>query len=158
MRGLIAAIGLLAVSNVPAASAADDFAIAVNGGTAVDLALLPADHPIGTNAAVKLVSLKRAANIPDLTISTFIVDYRPSGSAVLHRLPSSGYVLLHVLSGSIRAQAWSAGVGTYHVGEIWAEPAFARNITSKNASTTEHARALVILLTSDAEVAGRKRK
>jgi quercetin dioxygenase-like cupin family protein len=158
MRGLVAAIGLLAVSNVPVACAADDFAIAVDVGTAAALALLPADHPIGTNAAVKLVSLKRVANVRDLTISTFIVDYRPGGSAVLHRLPSLGYVLVHVLSGSIRAQAWSAGVGTYHVGETWVEPAFANNITSKNASTTEYARALVILLTSDAEVAGRKRK
>ena len=119
MRGLIAAIGLLAVSNVPAASAADDFAIAVNGGTAVDLALLPADHPIGTNAAVKLVSLKRAANIPDLTISTFIVDYRPSESAVLHRLPSSaGKTIPTILitaypDDSVRERALGDGVVCY---------------------------------------------
>jgi hypothetical protein len=58
--------------------------------------------------------------------------------------------LMHVLSGAIRAFAWEAGVGTYHLGETWAEPAFAHNIATTNASTREPARALVVLVTGDA--------
>jgi hypothetical protein len=71
------------------------------------------------------------------------------GHDLLHRTPASGYVLVHVLSGAIRAQAWEARVGTYRAGQTWVFPAFADNITSKNASTVEPARALVVLVTSD---------
>jgi quercetin dioxygenase-like cupin family protein len=85
------------------------------------------------------------------TLATFIVDYSPGGSAVLHRAPSTGYVLVYVLSGAIRAYAWEAGVGTYRAGETWAEPAFAHDIATTNASAAEPARALVILVTGNAE-------
>jgi len=130
---------------------------ALDGGIGLwALAVLPADHPEGTNAAVKVVSLKRAPNVHDPLVSTFIVDYRPGGSAVLHRKPSAGYVLVYVLSGSIQAQAWSADVGVYRTGQTWVYPAFADNITSKNASTTEPARALVILVASDTDGSGPK--
>ena len=78
------------------------------GADRAALALLPADHPEGPDAAVKLVSLKRAENLHHPTVSTFVVDYRPGGSAMLHRRPSPGYVLVYVLSDSIQAEAWSA--------------------------------------------------
>jgi quercetin dioxygenase-like cupin family protein len=83
----------------------------------------------------------------DPTLSTFVVDYPPGGSAVLHRMPSSGYVLVYVLSGTIHAFAWDAGVGIYRAGEMWFEPAFAHNITAKNPSPDESARTLVVLVT-----------
>jgi quercetin dioxygenase-like cupin family protein len=111
--------------------------------------LLPADHPEGVKATVTLVSLKRAPNMHDVKLATFIVDYEPGGSAVLHRTPASGYVLVYVLSGAIRAKAWGAGVGTYREGQSWVYPAFAYNITGKNASTDQPARALVVLVMSD---------
>jgi quercetin dioxygenase-like cupin family protein len=149
MRGLITVIAMLAASSAPAA--AYDHAIEVGADASAALALLPADHPKGTDAAVRLVSIKPAGNLQNPMISIFVVDYRPGGSAVLHRNPSPGYVLVHILSGSIQAQAWSAVVGTYRTGETWVEPAFANNITSKNASTTEPARTLIILVGSDAE-------
>ena len=91
---------------------------------------------------------------------------------VIERTPASGYVLVHVLSGAIRAQAcaglivdnegceprvvpvqdrrsWGADLGTYREGQSWVLPAFAYNITGKNASTDKPARALVVLVTSD---------
>src|SRR5260370_15105164 len=101
MRNIIAAIGLLAISDVPGTSAAHDAAIAVDVNAAAALALLPVDHPEGTNAAVKLVSIKRATNVHELTLSTFIIDYQPDGSAVLDRSPSSWYMLVHAFSGYI---------------------------------------------------------
>jgi hypothetical protein len=61
-------------------------------------------------------------------------------------MPSSGYVLIHVLSGTIRASAWHAGVGTYHTGETWVA-AFAYRIATANSSAQQPARALVILVT-----------
>jgi hypothetical protein len=110
---------------------------------------LPADHPKGTEATVTLVCLRRAASgLHEPTLSTFIVDYSPGGAAVLHRAPSSGHGLAYVLSGASRAFAWDAGVDAYRAGETWAEPAFAHNIATTNASTAEPARALVVLVTA----------
>jgi quercetin dioxygenase-like cupin family protein len=108
--------------------------------------------PVGTKATVTLISLKRALHPDEPSLSTFIVDYLPGGSAVLHRSPSAGYILVHVLSGTIRAQAWEAGMGTYRSGQTWVEPAVANDITTKNASAVEPARALVVLITNETSV------
>ena len=148
-RALLTAASLLGLTGISAA--ADPVTIA--GTNDRDLAsirsLLPADHPEGVKPTVTLVSLKRAPYVHDPRLATFVVDYQPGGSAVLQRTPTSGYVLVHVLSGAIRAQAWGAGLGTYREGQSWVLPAFAYNITSKNASTDKPARALVLLVTSN---------
>lgn len=114
-----------------------------------DLAAPPLDRPVGNKATVSPVSAERRLDLSSASLSTYIVDYAPGGSAVLHRHPSSGYVVVHVLSGAITASAWQAGIGIYRAGETWTEPAFAYDIASKNASTREPAKALVILITED---------
>jgi hypothetical protein len=111
--------------------------------------LLPADRPLGFRATVTPLSLERTMHLDDPTISTFLVEYAPGGSAMLHRTPSSGYVLVYVLSGTIKASAWQAGLGTYHTGETWIEPAFANSIATTNASVQEWARAIVVLVTDE---------
>lgn len=148
-RVLLTAASLLALTRMSAAADPDIIATTHDGDLAAIRSLLPADHPEGTQATVTLVSLKRAPNLHEPMLSTFLIDYAPGGSAVLHSAPASGYVLVHVLSGAIRARAWGAGVGTYRVGQTWVEPAFADDITSKNASNDEPARALVVLVTRD---------
>ena len=80
-----------------------------------------ADRSLRTGAAVTPVS--RVSDLHDHALSAFIIDYAPGGSAMLHRSPSSGYVLVHVLSGTIKAYAWQAGVGIYHAAETRTEPA-----------------------------------
>lgn len=109
--------------------------------------LLSADGQTGAEVTITRESAKRTFNLHDPTISTFIVDYPPGASVVLHRTPSWGYVLVHVLSGTISASAWHAGVGVYHAGQTWLEPAFASGIAAKNPSANELARTLVILVT-----------
>jgi hypothetical protein len=144
----LAAPVLLAIMAIP--SAADSSELMISKG-ALDLStavpLLPADHPVGHGAIVTLVSLKRPTNLQSPAISTFIVDYPPGASATLHRRPTSGYVLVHVLTGTVRAFAWHAGVGTYRAGQTWSEPAFANDIATANGSTRESARVLVVLIT-----------
>ena len=148
-RALLTAASLLGLTGVSAAADPVTIASTRDGDLAAIRSLLPADHPEGVKATVTLVSLKRAPSPYDPTLSAFIVDYAPGGSAVLHHAPASGYVLVHVLSGAIRAQAWGAGIGTYRAVQTWAEPAFADDVASKNASTDEPARALVVLVTSE---------
>ena len=145
LRVLVAAasaFGMMAISH--------DVAGATNSESIRDVSIvdrLPDDHPIGLGAIVTPVSVERAKNLNDATLSTFLVDCPPGASAMLHRMPSSGYVLVHVLSGTIRASAWHAGLGTYRAGETWVEPAFAYSISATNPSAHESARTLVVLLT-----------
>jgi hypothetical protein len=40
-------------------------------------------------------------------------------------------------------------MGTYRSGQTWVEPAVASDITTKNASAVEPARALVVLITNE---------
>jgi quercetin dioxygenase-like cupin family protein len=143
---LVTAVSLRVTTGI---SSAADFDIGADMRDPSIIYELSADHPKGTKATVTLVWLKRALHLDEPILSTFIVDYLPSGSAVLHRSPVAGYVLVHVLSGAIRAQAWEAGMGTYRSGQTWVVPAFANNITTKNASMVEPARALVVLITND---------
>jgi quercetin dioxygenase-like cupin family protein len=105
-----------------------------------------ADHPTAARPIITRVTSDRATNLQDPMLSAFLVDYPPGGSVVLHRMPSSGYVLVHVLSGTIHASAWHAGVGTYRAGQTWVEPAFAYSIVAKNPSPDESARTLVVLV------------
>lgn len=127
----------------------DKTAIAHAADITAALALLPTDHPQGSHATVTLTSVTRAVQLRDPTLSSFIVDFAPGALAVLHRSPSPGYVLVHVLSGALRAKAWDAWVGSYRAGETWAEPAFAHDISAKNASATQSARAVVTLITGE---------
>jgi quercetin dioxygenase-like cupin family protein len=148
-RVLLTAASLLGLTGVSAAADRVTIVDTQDGDLAAIRSLLPADHPEGGKPTVTLVSLKLAPYMHGARLATFIVDYEPGGSAVLHRAPTSGYVLVHVLSGAIRAQAWGAGLGTYREGQSWVLPAFAYNIIGKNASTDKPARALVVLVTSN---------
>jgi hypothetical protein len=105
---------------------------------------LGADRPCGNGVSVTLESSVRAQGLREPTLSAFTVDLAPGGSAILHGTPSSGYVLVLVLSGAIHARAWRAGLGTYRAGETWVEPAFAYEITAANVSATDPARAFVV--------------
>ena len=140
LKGLVAAasaFGIVAISH--------DVAGARNSEPIHDVSVvdqLPGNHPIGAGAIITPVAVERAKNVSDVTLSTFLIDYPPGASAVLHRMPSPGYVLVHVLSGTIRASAWHAGVGTYHTGETWVEPAFAHSIATANSSDQQSARSL----------------
>jgi len=148
-RALLTAASLLCLAAVSAAADPVTIASTHDGDLAAIRSLHPANQPGVVRATVTLVSLKRAPYMHDPMLATFIVDYEPGGSAVLQRRPVSGYVLVHVLSGAIQAQAWGASVGTYREGQSWVFPAFAHNITGKNASTDKPARALVVLVTSN---------
>jgi quercetin dioxygenase-like cupin family protein len=146
---LVSTVGLLVTTGLSSAADPDIISGMRDGDLAAIISELPPDHPVGAKATVALVSLKRALHLDEPFLSTFIIDFLPGGSAVLHRSPTAGYVLVHVLSGTIRAQAWEAGMGTYRSGQTWVEPAFANQITAKNASAVEPARALVVLITNE---------
>jgi hypothetical protein len=133
-------------SNVVLASGAENTAMEPGRYLSV-VDRLPDDYPIGVGAIITPVFIERRKDLSNRSLSTFLVDYPPGASAVLQGMPSSGYVMVHVLSGTIHALAWHAGVGTYHIGETWVFPAFAYCIATANSSNQDAARALVVLVT-----------
>lgn len=146
---LASAVLMLSATRVSYGSDANIMSGMHGGHLATIISELPPDHPVGTNATVAVLSFKPAIHLHEPCLSMFLVDYLPGGSALLHRSPTAGYVLVHVLSGEIRAQAWEAGMGTYRSGQTWVEPAVATDIITKNASAVEPARALVVLMTNE---------
>ena len=94
-------MSLLVATRVSSASDPSIISVLHCSDLATIVSELPPDHPVGTKATVALVSFKRALHLDGPFLSTFIVDYLPGGSAVLHRSPTAGYVLVHVLSGEI---------------------------------------------------------
>lgn len=150
MGRLIAAASiLLAAAAIPKAVALDIARDRRGQNLNAVLTSLPADHPEGRGATVTLVSLQPATRGYEVTFSAYVVDFAPGSSAMLHRAPARGHVMVHVLSGAVRALAWHAQLGTYRAGETWTAPAIASNIMAMNASTSETARALVVQTTSE---------
>jgi quercetin dioxygenase-like cupin family protein len=147
---LIAALALVAMSGFSSAAGLPDEASIDKSHDTIIFPRFPDDRPAGPGALVTAVSRKRVLNVHDASLSTFIVDYAPGGSAVIPRSTAYGYVLMQVLSGSIKATAWEAGVGTYQEGQTWVFPAYGNKIVTKNTSTGEAAKALLVLITGDA--------
>src|SRR5260370_6881571 len=119
---LVSALSLLVTIRVSSAANPGIISGMRDGDSAAIISELPPNHPVGTKATVTLVSLKRALHPHEPILSTFIVDYLPGGSAVLHRSPSAGYVLAHVLPGTIRAQPVEEVMGTYRLAPTWVAP------------------------------------
>ena len=117
-------------------------AIPIIGARVSSLSMAP--HRIEEERSPPPASVDRVPSFHDLTVSTFLVDYPPRASAVLHRWPTQGCVLVYVLFGTIQASAWHAGMGIYRAGETWATPAFAYSVAAANTSNSELARTLVV--------------
>jgi quercetin dioxygenase-like cupin family protein len=84
-------------------------------------------------------------NLPGKRLVTHIVDYPPGVSSVPHR-HGSAFVYAYVLSGAVRSQVDDEPVRVYRPGETWFERPGAYHRVSANASDTEPARLLAVLI------------
>lgn len=84
-------------------------------------------------------------NLPGKRLVTHIVDYPPGVSSVPHR-HGSAFVYAYVLSGAVRSQVDDEPVRVYRPGETWFERPGAYHRVSENASDTEPARLLAVLI------------
>src|SRR5262249_47179809 len=72
---------------------------------------LPPDDLAGTATIAPQIAAAHAPGPRALAVPALFIDYPPGASVMLHRWPSHGCVLVHVLSGTIHASAWHAGMG-----------------------------------------------
>jgi quercetin dioxygenase-like cupin family protein len=85
-------------------------------------------------------------NVPGKSLTALIVDYPPGGASAPHHHAASGFIFAYVLSGTVRSQIEGGPVEVYRTGESWWEPPAAHHVVSANASPTEPARLLAVIV------------
>jgi quercetin dioxygenase-like cupin family protein len=101
----------------------------------------------GTGEAVREVLSERLSNVPGKSLTAVKVEYAPGGRSASHR--HSGAVLAYVLSGAIRSQLDDGPAKVYRAGESWFEPPGTHHRVSENASATQPARLLAVIVDDD---------
>jgi quercetin dioxygenase-like cupin family protein len=79
------------------------------------------------------------------SITVAEVAYPPGGASERHR--HGGFVVAYVLEGAIRSQVSGEAERTYTKGQVFYEPPGGIHAVSRNASQTEPARLLAVLVT-----------
>ena len=90
-------------------------------------------------------------NIPGKRLVSHIVDYAPGVSSAAHRHAPSAFIYAYVLSGEIQSQVDGEPPGVYRAGEASFESPGAHHRVSANASDTEPARLLAVLIVDAAD-------
>jgi quercetin dioxygenase-like cupin family protein len=100
----------------------------------------------GPRSQVSKIFEQVMPNLPGKSLTAVIVDYPPGAASAPHRHAASGFIFAYVLSGSIRSQNEGGPLAVYRTGESWWEPPAAHHIVSANASPTESARLLAVIV------------
>lgn len=95
---------------------------------------------------VTLVADERIPNVPGKRLVSRVVEYPPGGGTAPHRHAPSAFIYAYVLSGEIRSQVDDEPARVYKAGETWFESPGAHHRVSVNASDTEPARLLAVLV------------
>jgi quercetin dioxygenase-like cupin family protein len=90
-------------------------------------------------------------NLPGKRLVTHVVDYPPGGGSAPHRHARSAFIYAYVISGAIRSQVESEPARVYRAGEAWFEDPGSRHPVSVNASDTEPAQLLAVVVVDSAD-------
>ena len=112
------------------------------------LSLLPITHIYAHEAApsekVNVLQEQMLKNAPGKKAMMLTVDYAPGQSSIAHK--HEGTAMAYVLEGAITSQVKGEPAITYKAGEFWYEAAGSEHLVSKNASATEPAKLLVLMV------------
>ena len=112
--------------------------------------ILAAVLALGSPAAAQVVKPVLAADLPNApgkTMTVITVNYAPGEKSGSHRHADSAFIYARVLSGQIRSEVAGQGPAkVYGPGEGWTEGANAHHLVSENASATEPASLLVVIV------------
>lgn len=90
-------------------------------------------------------------HLPGKRLVSHVVDYEPGASSAAHRHPDSAFIYAYVVSGAIRSQVGDEPARVYRAGEAWFEKPGSHHRVSENASDTEPARLLAVLVVDGPE-------
>ena len=85
-------------------------------------------------------------NIPGKSLIAVIVDYPPDGTSVPHTHAKSAFIYAYVISGSIESKVNDGPTRIYKAGESWSEPPGSSHPISRNASMTQPAKLLAVVV------------
>jgi quercetin dioxygenase-like cupin family protein len=108
-------------------------------------------HSAPLRETVTVAADKPIPNLPGKRLVSHIVDYPPGASSASHRHAPSAFIYAYVLSGEIRSQVDDEPARVYRAGETWFESPGAHHRVSANASDTEPARLLAVLVVDVAD-------
>ena len=108
-------------------------------------AALPLFFLLTAAAKVQHVSAVKDARDPDTCLSLEEVSYAPGEASKSHHHEAT--VIAYVLAGSIDSKVGDEPLRTYRPGQSWVELAGVEHWVSRNASKTEPATFLAVLLT-----------
>ena len=108
-------------------------------------------HGAGFGETVTVAADEPIPNLPGKRLVSHIVNYPPGASSASHRHARSAFIYAYVLSGEIRSQVDDEPVRVYRPGEAWFENPGAYHRVSANASDTQPARLLAVLIVDAAD-------
>jgi quercetin dioxygenase-like cupin family protein len=120
----------------------------VDRATASTAGTMRDDLPRETVTAVANVPIP---NLPGKRLVSRVIDYPPGGGSVPHRHARSAFIHAYVLLGQIRSQVDDEPPRVYGPGEMWLESPGAHHRVSENASDTEPARLLAVIVVDAAD-------
>jgi quercetin dioxygenase-like cupin family protein len=95
-------------------------------------------------AEVRILSQQPLAGQAGTDVTVLTVDYPPGGSTPPHEHPGTTYA--YVLQGSVVSKLNDGPTQTFTMGQMWTEQPHDRHMISKNASSTEPAKLLVLMI------------
>lgn len=106
--------------------------------------------PTPPSETVKVLLEQELPNVPGKTFTSEVVDFPPSARAVPHR-HGKAFVYAYVIEGTVRSQLDNEPVRTYRTGEQWVEPPNSYHALTENASSTEPAKLLAVIVSNTGE-------
>ncbi len=121
-------------------------AFVVAAAAALILPTAGSTHAEAVRETVTVGADELIPNLPGKRLVSHVVDYPPGASSAAHHHASSAFIYAYVVSGAIRSQVDDGPARVYHAGEAWFENPGAYHRVSANASETEPARVLAVLI------------
>ncbi|MBD2074268.1 cupin domain-containing protein [Phormidium sp. FACHB-592] len=100
---------------------------------------------------VTLVFDRALPNVPGKSMKVQVVEYEPGVSSIPHTHAASAFIYATVLEGAIRSKINDNPAQVYHAGENFFELPGDHHRVSANASDTEPARLLAVLIANTDE-------
>src|SRR5512140_338720 len=117
--------------------------------TLAGAALIMGQAPALAGDAVSVLMKQPLADMAGKVATVLTVDYAPGAASSPHVHPGS--VFAYVLEGTVVTQLEGEQPMTYTKGQSWYESPKKPHMVSKNASVTEPAKLLVVLLSKEGE-------
>ena len=117
------------------------------------LYLVWAQQPAGAQRGetVTVVADVPIPNVPGKRLVSRVIEYAPGAGTASHRHARSAFIYAYVLSGEVRSQVDDEPARVYRKGEVWFEKPGAHHRVSENASKTEPARLLAVIVVDVAD-------